>query len=69
MNNTHSEKSSAPGYGLYILVWAGLVGLTMVTVAFAGFNLASLTVVVALAIALVQSFLIINYFIKSSTNT
>jgi hypothetical protein len=41
----------------------------MVTVAFAGFNLASLTVVVALAIAIVQSFLIINYFIKSSTNT
>lgn len=65
--NTHSQEH--PGYGLYILVWAGLVGLTTVTVALAGFNLASLTIVVAIAIAIVKSLLVTNYFMHVRTDS
>jgi|WetSurMetagenome_2_1015567.scaffolds.fasta_scaffold907010_1 cytochrome c oxidase subunit IV len=72
--NTHIQESSAaglqhPGYGLYILVWAGLVGLTTITVALAGFNLAGLTVVTALAIAIVKSLLVTNYFMHVRTDS
>lgn len=50
------------GYGTYVLVWLGLVAFTTLTVAVAGLNLASLTVVVALAIATTKSVLVANYF-------
>ncbi len=65
--NTHTQQH--PGYGLYILVWAGLVGLTTITVALAGFNLAGLTVVTALAIAIVKSLLVTNYFMHVKTDS
>ncbi|HWQ82152.1 MAG TPA: cytochrome C oxidase subunit IV family protein [Ignavibacteria bacterium] len=65
--NTHTQQH--PGYGLYILVWAGLVGLTTITVALAGFNLAGLTVVTALAIAIVKSLLVTNYFMHVRTDS
>ncbi|MCX6165200.1 MAG: cytochrome C oxidase subunit IV family protein [Ignavibacteriae bacterium] len=57
MENTHSTN-----YGTYILVWLGLVALTTLTVAVAGLNLASLTIVVALAIATIKSLFVANYF-------
>lgn len=65
--NTHTQQH--PGYGLYILVWAGLVGLTTITVALAGFNLAGLTIVTALAIAIVKSLLVTNYFMHVKTDS
>lgn len=65
--NTHTQAH--PGYGLYILVWAGLVGLTTITVALAGFNLVGLTVVTALAIAIVKSLLVTNYFMHVKTDS
>lgn len=65
--NTHTQEH--PGYGLYILVWAGLVGLTTITVALAGFNLVGLTVVTALAIAIVKSLLVTNYFMHVRTDS
>jgi cytochrome c oxidase subunit IV len=61
MENTEI-KSNHPGYGTYVLVWLGLVAFTTLTVAVAGLNLASLTVVVALAIATTKSVLVANYF-------
>lgn len=64
--NVHHEHT---GYGLYVLVWAGLVGLTTITVALAGFNLASLTIIVALAIAIVKSLLVTNYFMHVKTDS
>jgi cytochrome c oxidase subunit 4 len=68
-DNTNTHTHEHPGYGLYILVWAGLVGLTTITVALAGFNLASLTVVVAMAIAIVKSLLVTNYFMHVKTDS
>ncbi len=65
--NTHTQEH--PGYGLYIVVWAGLVGLTTITVALAGFNLVGLTVVTALAIAIVKSLLVTNYFMHVKTDS
>ncbi len=65
--NTHTQQH--PGYGLYILVWAGLVGLTTITVALAGFNLAGLTVITALAIAIIKSLLVTNYFMHVKTDS
>ncbi len=68
-DNTNTHTHEHPGYGLYVLVWAGLVGLTTITVALAGFNLASLTVVVAMAIAVIKSLLVTNYFMHVKTDS
>jgi caa(3)-type oxidase, subunit IV len=67
MNNhiTHTGEN----YGLYIVVWLGLVALTLITVALAGFNLLYLTVVTALAIAIVKSLLVVNYFMHVKTDS
>jgi cytochrome c oxidase subunit IV len=64
MENTHSIN-----YGTYVLVWLGLVVLTTLTVAIAGLNLASLTVVVALAIATTKSLLVANYFMHVKSDS
>ena len=58
----YTEHSHTSGYGLYISVWLGLVGLTVITVALAGINLAGLAVSVALAIALIKAGMVANYF-------
>jgi cytochrome c oxidase subunit IV len=50
------------GYGTYILVWLGLIGLTCITAAVAGINLAAFTLVVALVIALTKASLVVNIF-------
>jgi cytochrome c oxidase subunit 4 len=51
-----------PSYGINILVWIGLLSLTSITVAVAGINLGNLALTVALIIALVKSFFVINFF-------
>ena len=51
-----------PSYGINIAVWIGLLSLTAVTVAVAGINLGSLSLTVALIIALVKSFFVMNFF-------
>jgi len=61
-HDTHHKEHTNTGYGIYILVWLGLVSLTLITVSLAGFNLAGLTVVTALLIASVKSTMVINYF-------
>jgi cytochrome c oxidase subunit IV len=64
MENMHSTN-----YGTYVLVWLGLVVLTTLTVAIAGLNLSSLTVVVALAIATTKSLLVANYFMHVKSDS
>ncbi len=59
-NNTTQEHTA--GYGLYIMVWFALVGLTMVTASVAGINLGSITLVVALLIAATKATLVGSYF-------
>ena len=67
MENTTNMHST--GYGTYVLVWLGLVAFTAITVAVAGLNLASLTVAMALAIAIVKSLLVTNYFMHIRTDS
>jgi len=50
------------GYGVYIMVWLGLVALTAITITIAGIHLGSVTLVAALTIAAVKSTLVISYF-------
>lgn len=50
------------GYGIYILVWFGLLTLTAVTVAVAGINFGALTIATALFIAAVKSYLVLTIF-------
>jgi cytochrome c oxidase subunit 4 len=49
-------------YRTYILVWAGLIILTGMTLSAAGMELGRWTVLIALAIAGTKSGLILNYF-------
>ncbi len=51
-----------PSYGINILVWIGLLSLTSITVAVAGINLGNLALTIALIIALVKSFFVMNFF-------
>lgn len=63
MENTHTNHHpESTSYGLYVLIWLGLVALTAITVTFAGLNLTGLTVITALSIASIKSVLVLNYF-------
>lgn len=62
MDHHHENETHSVGYGLYILIWLGLVGLTGLTVAIAGVDLKEFTVPMALAIASVKTMLVILYF-------
>ncbi|MEO8446275.1 MAG: cytochrome C oxidase subunit IV family protein [bacterium] len=58
----HIAVAHHPSYGINILVWIGLLSLTSITVAVAGINLGSLALTIALIIATVKSFFVINFF-------
>jgi cytochrome c oxidase subunit 4 len=51
-----------PTYGMHIMVWATLIGLTIITVAVAGIDLGVFTLPVALLIAGIKSALVVNIF-------
>lgn len=55
-------KTHSHGYGLYVLVWLGLIALTSITVTVAGVDFGKLALPIALFIAAVKSALVINYF-------
>ncbi len=57
INTEHSH-----GYGIYVLVWLGLLALTGLTVAVAGINIGGLTVATALIIASVKAYLVLTIF-------
>ena len=59
-HQTHLEHKH--GYGIYILVWLGLLTLTGVTVAVAGINLGGLTIASALIIASIKAYLVLTIF-------
>ena len=52
----------APGYGIYVVVWGGLVLLTGLTVAVSYVNLGVMNVVAALLIASLKATLVALYF-------
>ena len=59
--DAHAEHKHQ-GYGIYILVWLGLLALTGVTVAVAGINFGAFTVTTALLVASVKSYLVLKIF-------
>jgi len=56
------SKERAPGSGIYVVVWGGLIVLTGLTVAVSYVNLGVMNVVVALLIASVKASLVALYF-------
>ncbi len=56
------DKGRAPGYGIYVIVWGGLILLTGVTVLVSYLDLGVMNVVVALVIASVKASLVALYF-------
>lgn len=61
MNQSESSAHTI-GYGIYILVWLGLVVFTGLTVAAAGVHLKAFTVAIALGIAATKTLLVLFYF-------
>jgi cytochrome c oxidase subunit 4 len=64
-SNTHTgghAEHHVINYGVHILVWIGLIGLTAITVSIAGINLGSLTLTAALIIATLKTMLVVNFF-------
>ncbi len=57
INTEHSH-----GYGIYVLVWLGLLALTGLTVAVAGLNIGGFTIATALIIASVKAYLVLTIF-------
>ena len=58
----HKDSTHTVGYTVYIFIWLGLVVLTGLTVTVAGVDLRQLAIAVAVLIASVKSFLVMNYF-------
>jgi cytochrome c oxidase subunit IV len=56
------KNHSNASYGSYIIIWLGLLALTMLTVALAGINLGRWIIISALAIASTKSVLVLNHF-------
>jgi cytochrome c oxidase subunit 4 len=62
MNNNHTSLNHEFPYGAYVMVWAGLVALTAITVTVAGVNLGAFTLITALLIAGAKTLMVVNYF-------
>ncbi len=62
MDNQDFHAEHSHGYGIYVLVWLGLLALTGLTVAVAGINIGGLTVATALIIASVKAYLVLTIF-------
>ncbi len=60
--HTTDEHGHESGYGIYIMVWLGLVALTAITVTIAGIHLGSVTLIAALMIASIKTVLVVTYF-------
>ena len=56
------EDVHVVGYGRYVLIWLGLVGLTGATVALAGIDLGGWVIITALTIASIKGLLVLNVF-------
>jgi cytochrome c oxidase subunit 4 len=60
-NNEEHQQHITP-YSTYVIVWLGLIAFTSITVTIAGISLGDYTLGVALLIAAVKSYLVINIF-------
>ncbi len=62
MDNQDFSTEHSHGYGIYVLVWLGLLALTGLTVAVAGINIGGSTIATALIIASVKAYLVLTIF-------
>ena len=60
--SAHSENEHVIGYMPYITIWLTLIGLTILTVSISLFDLGTLTIIVAMIIAIIKSIFVINIF-------
>ena len=58
----HGDEVHVVGYGRYVLIWLGLIGLTGATVALAGIDLGRWIIITALTIASIKGLLVLNVF-------
>lgn len=58
----HNEQAHPSGYGIYVLIWLGLLVLTGLTVTMAGIHFGGINVFLVLAVAGVKSILVLNHF-------
>ena len=71
MKENSVQVEHSHGYGIYILVWLGLLALTALTVAVAGLNIGRFTVATAIIIACAKSYLVLTIFmhLRSESKT
>ena len=62
MDNQDLNTEQSHGYGIYVLVWLGLLVLTGLTVAVAGIDIGGFTIATALIIASVKAYLVLTIF-------
>lgn len=62
MSEHQHEEAHVVEYGNYIFIWLGLLAFTGITVTVSGINLGNWTIVIALFIACVKSWYVLNYF-------
>jgi cytochrome c oxidase subunit 4 len=63
MSDTHdTQDTHITGYRFGILIWVDLLILTLLTIEIAQFDFQALTVIVALVIASIKSFLVAKHF-------
>jgi cytochrome c oxidase subunit 4 len=63
--NNHAQEHHVEGVGLYVIIWAALIGLTVLTTAVAFVNLGFFSVVVALGIATCKMLLVVLFFMHA----
>ncbi len=61
-DTTAKEHKHTHGYGIYILIWLGLMSLTALTVSIAGIDLGGYILFGAMLIASIKSSLVISIF-------
>jgi cytochrome c oxidase subunit 4 len=66
MSDQHHEETHVVEYGQYIYIWLGLLAFTGITVTVSGINLGNWTIVIALLIASIKSYYVLNYFMHLS---
>ncbi|MEJ2494006.1 MAG: cytochrome C oxidase subunit IV family protein [Ignavibacteriaceae bacterium] len=71
MNEKNVQSEHSHGFGIYILVWLGLLALTGLTVAAAGLDIGRFTVATALIIASAKAYLVLTIFmhLRSESKT
>jgi len=62
MSEHQQHEAHVIEYGNYIFIWLGLLAFTGITVTVSGIDLGNWTIVIALLIACVKSWYVLNYF-------